>query len=104
VKEKHRVYKGIGIAENETSANLVGYQLRVAQIRRRYEMRNRQKDERRNVDRAVELARKTVERIGQMKSLHPPTSQTDTQWKDYLDNTEGAARSIPSYAMSIKGR
>jgi tetratricopeptide (TPR) repeat protein len=60
--------------------------------------------ERRNVDRAVELAQKAVELIGQMRSLPPPTSQTDAQWKAYLDNTEGAARSILSYAMNIKGR
>jgi hypothetical protein len=60
--------------------------------------------ERRNVDRAVELAEKAIELIGKMRSMPAPSSQTEAQWKDYLDNTEGAARSILSYAMTIKGR
>jgi hypothetical protein len=60
--------------------------------------------ERMKVDRAVELAQRAVELLGKMRSMPAPSSQTEAQWKEYLDNTEGAARNILSYAVSIKGR
>ena len=56
-----------------------------------------------NLDRAVELAQQAVDRIGKMRTEAVPPQYTDTQWKDYLQNTEAAAQSILGYAKSIKG-
>ncbi|HZI51378.1 MAG TPA: hypothetical protein VFE29_06105 [Terriglobia bacterium] len=56
-----------------------------------------------NLDRAVELAQKAVDEVGRMRSTPPPSTQTEAQWKSYLDSTEVAARGILSYTMSIRG-
>jgi hypothetical protein len=56
-----------------------------------------------NVDRAVMLAEQAVDQIGKMKAEAVPTQYTAAQWKDYLQSTEAAAKSILDYAKSIRG-
>jgi hypothetical protein len=60
--------------------------------------------QRKNLDRAVELAEKALDRIGKLKTSAAPSTQTDAQWKAYWDSTEAAARNILNYAQSIRGR
>jgi hypothetical protein len=55
-----------------------------------------------NLDRAVTLAEQAVSAIEKMKTGPIPSQLTEAQWKDYLQNTEGAARSILEYARSVK--
>ncbi len=57
-----------------------------------------------NLDRAVALARQAVDQINNMKTRPVPNQYTDSQWKDYLQNTEAAAKSILDYAKSVKNR
>jgi hypothetical protein len=57
-----------------------------------------------NLDRAVTLAEQAVSLVDKMKLQSTPARFTDTQWKDYLQNTEAAARSILQYAKTIRGR
>jgi hypothetical protein len=60
--------------------------------------------ERKNLDRAVALAQQAVDLIAKMKGEPTPVRYSDTQWKDYLLGTEGAARSILEYAKSVRGQ
>jgi tetratricopeptide (TPR) repeat protein len=60
--------------------------------------------ERRNLERAVMLAEQAVSILEKMKAQSTPPRLTDAQWKDYLQNTESAARSILDYARAVKGR
>jgi len=57
-----------------------------------------------NLDRAVELAQRAVDRIVKMRAGPAPGSYTEAQWKSYLDNTEGAARSILTYTQTVRGK
>ena len=56
-----------------------------------------------NVDRAVLLAQQAVDQVAKMKAEAAPAQYTDAQWKDYLQSTETAAKSILDYAKSIRG-
>jgi hypothetical protein len=58
--------------------------------------------ERKNLERAVELAQKAVDVIGTLKAGSPPTSQTQAQWQNYLETTEAAAQNILEYAKTIQ--
>ena len=60
--------------------------------------------QRKNLDRAVELAQRAVEVIGKMKGEPTPVSSTDSKWKEYLQATEAAAQGILDYTKAIKGR
>jgi hypothetical protein len=60
--------------------------------------------QRRNLDRSVELAQKAVEEVGKMRTSPVPSTHTETQWKEYLDNTEASARSILTYTMRVRGQ
>jgi hypothetical protein len=60
--------------------------------------------ERKNLDRAVELAQKAGYLIGKMRTAPVPSTHTDVQWKDYLENTDAAARRILSYTLSVRGQ
>jgi hypothetical protein len=57
-----------------------------------------------SLSRAVALAQQAVDQIGKMKAAAVPPQYTDAQWREYLQNTEAAARSILDYTTSIQGR
>ena len=54
-----------------------------------------------NLDRAVELAKRAVDRIETMKTQQAPPQLTESQWKEYLARTDGAARGIFDYAKAL---
>ncbi len=58
--------------------------------------------ERKQLDKAVLYAQKAVDAVEKMKTQSPPGSYTDAQWKEYVETTDQAARSILSYAKSVK--
>lgn len=58
--------------------------------------------ERKNLERAVELAQKAVDVIETLKGGPSPNSQTDVQWRNYLQTTEAAAQNILEYTKSIR--
>ena len=60
--------------------------------------------QRKNLDRAIELAQKAVEEIGKMRASPVPATYTVSQWKDYLDTTEASARNILSYTTGVRGK
>ena len=49
------------------------------------------------------LAEQAVDQIGKMKEGEAPTQYTAAEWKDYLQSTEAAAKSILDYAKNIRG-
>jgi len=57
-----------------------------------------------NLDRAVQLGEQAVRLIETMKTQSTPPRFTDSQWKTYLQSTEGAAKTILEYAKTIKAR
>jgi hypothetical protein len=57
--------------------------------------------ERKNLDRAVQRAQRALARIEKMKSQPAPPLMTDSQWKDYVATTDGAARGIFDYAKAL---
>ena len=57
-----------------------------------------------SVDRALALAQQAVDRIVKLKGEAVPPSYSESQWKDYLQSTETAARSILNYAKSVKAQ
>jgi hypothetical protein len=56
-----------------------------------------------NVDRAIALANEAITEINELKANTAPGHITGEQWNIYLQDTEAAARSVLSYANSIKG-
>ena len=54
------------------------------------------------VDRALELAQRAVERVGEMRAESAPPQYTEAQWNEYLRTTEASARSILQYVRSVK--
>ena len=60
--------------------------------------------QKKNLDRAVELAQKAVDELSKMRSSPVPSTHTEAQWKSYLDTTESAARGILTYTTSIRGQ
>jgi hypothetical protein len=56
-----------------------------------------------NLDRAVKLAERAVDRLGVMKTKGSSSGRyTPEQWKDYLASTESSARSVLEYTRSVK--
>jgi hypothetical protein len=60
--------------------------------------------EAKNLDRAVELAQKALERVEQLRSDLPPTGYSAAQWTDYLKTNSESARQILDYVTSMKRR
>jgi hypothetical protein len=58
--------------------------------------------EKKNLDRAVSYAQRAVDGVGKMRGQQPPPGYSDDQWKQYLDSLEQNAKSLLSYAKSIK--
>ena len=54
-----------------------------------------------NLDRAVQLAQRAMDQVGRMKTQPAPSSMTDSQWKEYIANTDRAARDIFEYAKAL---
>jgi len=54
-----------------------------------------------NLDRAVQLAQRALDQVGRMKTQPAPASMTDSQWKEYIANTDRAARDIFEYAKAL---
>jgi hypothetical protein len=57
-----------------------------------------------NLDRALTLAQQAVSLVEKMKGRSKPAQLSESQWKDYLKNTEYAARTILDYVSSVKGQ
>jgi len=60
--------------------------------------------ESKNLDRAVELAQRAVDRVEKWKSDAMPYGYTDAQWKSYLQTSEQSAKQILDYAQAMKTR
>lgn len=60
--------------------------------------------ERKNVDRAVMLAEQAVDLADKMKAGPLPSGYSDAQWKNYVQTTQEAAKSILEYAKTVRGR
>jgi len=58
----------------------------------------------RNVDRAIELAQRAVDRMALLRTEQAPTGYTAAQWEEYVRTTEEAAKQILGYARAIKAR
>jgi hypothetical protein len=58
--------------------------------------------ERKNLDRAVQYAERAVDTVAKMKGRPAPPNFTEQQWKDYVESTDQAAKSILAYARSLK--
>jgi tetratricopeptide (TPR) repeat protein len=58
--------------------------------------------QRKNLDRALQYAQKAVNSAVKMKAQPAPESFAPEQWKQYVENTEDAARSILLYVKSIR--
>jgi hypothetical protein len=54
-----------------------------------------------NLDRAVLLAQRAMDQVARMKTQPAPASMTDSQWKEYVTNTDRAARDIFEYAKAL---
>src|SRR5262245_8103166 len=54
------------------------------------------------LERAVDYAERAVELAGKMRSQAPPVQYSDTQWKDYVNSNEVAAKGILQYVKSVK--
>ena len=57
-----------------------------------------------NLDRAIELSQKALDRLAILRMEQPPTGYSPAQWEDYLKATEESARQILGYARAIKAR
>ncbi len=57
--------------------------------------------QRKHLDRSAELAQKAVDQLLKMRTEPIPAQYTEAQWKEYLDSTEAAARSILAYAKGM---
>jgi hypothetical protein len=60
--------------------------------------------EAKNLDRAIELAQKALDRVEQLRGDLPPTGYSAAQWAEYLKINSESARQILDYATSIKRR
>jgi tetratricopeptide (TPR) repeat protein len=60
--------------------------------------------EAKNLDRAMELARKALERTEQLGKEPIPTAYSASQWKDYLRSNAESAQQILDYVSSMKRR
>lgn len=58
--------------------------------------------EKKNLDRAVQYAQRAVDAVTKMKTQPAPANYSEEQWKQYVESTDGAAKSILNYAKSIK--
>lgn len=58
--------------------------------------------ERKNLDRAVQYAQRAVDQVAKLKAQPPPPAYSEEQWKAYVDSTEQSAKSLLSYAKSVK--
>lgn len=58
--------------------------------------------QKRNLDRAVQYAQRAVELAVKLKGQPAPAQYTEDQWKQYVDSTDSAARSILAYARSVR--
>jgi hypothetical protein len=56
------------------------------------------------LDRAVELGERAVDRINELKEEPAPASQTPEAWNTYLQATEVSAKGILQFAKSMKIR
>jgi hypothetical protein len=59
--------------------------------------------DRTKLDRAVLLAEQAVDQVGKMRAGPVPVACTDAQWRNYLQDTEEAARNILAYVQTIRG-
>jgi hypothetical protein len=57
-----------------------------------------------NLDRAIELSQRAIDRMAVLRKEQPPTGYTPAQWEDYLKTTEESAKQILGYARAIKAR
>jgi hypothetical protein len=60
--------------------------------------------ETKNLDRAMALAQKAIERAEQLRKEPPPTGYSAPQWQDYLSSNSTSAKQILDYVSSIKTR
>jgi tetratricopeptide (TPR) repeat protein len=60
--------------------------------------------EAKNLDRAMALAQKALERTEQLRKEPPPTGSSAAQWQDYLSSNSASAKQILDYVSSIKAR
>ena len=58
--------------------------------------------ERKNLDRAVQYAQKAVDSVAKLRAKPAPANFTEQQWKDYVESTDQAAKSILAYTKSLK--
>jgi hypothetical protein len=58
--------------------------------------------ERKNLDRAVQYAQHAVDTVSKWKAEPPPAQYPADQWKQYVESTDQAAKSILAYAKSMK--
>jgi tetratricopeptide (TPR) repeat protein len=57
-----------------------------------------------DLDRAVELARKAVERATEMKGAPVPPNYSATSWTSYVAEAEQSAKDILVYVLAIRDR
>jgi hypothetical protein len=60
--------------------------------------------QRKNLDRAVQLADAALAVITNMKTAPMPAGYTEAAWKDYLVTNETAAKQISAYAKGLKAK
>ena len=57
-----------------------------------------------NLDRAIDLAQRALDRMATLHGQPPPSAYTATQWNDYLKANEESASQILAYAKAMKTR
>ncbi len=57
-----------------------------------------------NLDRAIDLGQRAIDRLAKSAADPAPLGYTDTQWKAYLQTSQDSARQILDYAKAIKAR
>src|SRR5262245_31901928 len=60
--------------------------------------------QRKNLDRAVQLADQAVGLIANMKNSPRPAGYSESAWKEYLATNEAAAKQISEYAKGLKAK
>ena len=60
--------------------------------------------EAKNLDRAVDLARRAVDRMEVLRKEPLPSGYSDTQWKDYLRTNSESAEQILQYVSAVRAR
>jgi hypothetical protein len=60
--------------------------------------------QRKNLDRAVELADEAVGLIANLKTAAKPAGYSESAWKEYLVTNEAAAKQISAYAKGLKAK